>query len=96
MEKQYVEGPMIKVRAKRIGFYDNIRRYPADQPHRHAGAPFMLKPYRGMGEDKDGKPVEKVFTAEEQFSPHWMERLDAKPQAQEEERRGPGRPPKVS
>lgn len=86
LEEGRPAGAKIKVRATRVGFYDNARR--------RIGDVFTLVPRRGMFSeqvvDKDGDPkldaqdfpitkeVEKTLTAEQQFSPRWMERVDAR------------------
>jgi hypothetical protein len=81
------EGPTIRVRAIKTGFYGDVRR--------RIGDVFDLYPRRGtfseLEVDKDDKPVlddsgplktrifnevqDKVLTAEEQFSDTWMVRV---------------------
>ena len=84
VEYPYVEGPTIKVRVKqdKVGEYEYARR--------RSGDVFTLKP-RYVTEtdpktteviyDKDGNPKQKLVTAEQQFSPRWMEKVsDAEPE----------------
>lgn len=59
----------MKVRAKRLGFYDYSRRKEGDV--------FTLKEIKGL--DRDGKPV--TYSAESQFSDKWMEKLEGYSQA---------------
>ncbi len=80
VEYPYVEGPTIKVRVKsdKIGEYEYARR--------RSGDVFTLKP-RFVTEvdpktaavllEKDGNPRMVLLTAEEQFSPKWMKRVDS-------------------
>lgn len=61
------------VRATKPGYYDLKRR--------KVGEVFELVPVKGLYKD-DGKPgnpkaVERMWTPEEQFSPNWMEKVDA-------------------
>lgn len=61
----------MKVRATRIGYYNHLRRREGDV--------FVLKAIEGHAKDpKTGKVTKKTFSAEEQFSPNWMEEVDAK------------------
>lgn len=59
----------MKVKAKRIGFYDYARRREGDV--------FTLKEIKGL--DRDGKSV--TYSAESQFSEKWMEKLEGNSQA---------------
>ena len=58
----------MKVRAKRIGFYDYARRREGDV--------FTLKEIKGL--DRDGKTV--TYSTESQFSEKWMEKLEGNSQ----------------
>lgn len=82
------EGPTIRVRAIKTGYYGDVRR--------RIGDVFDLYPRKGtfteLELDKDDQPVlddsgamktritneveDKLLTAEEQFSKKWMERVD--------------------
>lgn len=63
----------MKVRAKRLGFYNHSRV--------REGTVFHLKPRKGKFWDKEQqKFVERIQSPEEQFSELWMERWDAKAQ----------------
>lgn len=53
----------INVKATRLGYYDHVRKYPGEK--------FVLKAVKTI---KHGQEV--VISAEQQFSKHWMERLD--------------------
>lgn len=57
----------MKVRALQLGYHDNKRRRPGDV--------FELVPYDGFLKDKQGNLTKHHFTAEEQFSNVWMEKL---------------------
>lgn len=77
-----IDGPTIKVRATAMGEYEYARRREGDV--------FTLKPrmvtvvettkgHPRFGEpkrDEHGQPLMRLLTAEEQFSPRWMERVD--------------------
>ncbi len=79
VEYPYVEGPTIKVRVRKdkIGEYEYARR--------RSGDVFVLKPrYMTVVSPKtaevilemDGSPRMVLLTAQEQFSPRWMERVN--------------------
>jgi len=72
----------IRVRAKKLGWYDEVRRRPGDV--------FTLKPRlitkrkidpkthaQQIVYDKEGQPVMEPLSARQQFSSLWMERVDA-------------------
>jgi len=71
----------MKVRATQLGFYAHGRKRP--------GQEFDLKPRKGkkMPPEPEGgypkgidiKPVDHVFTPEEQFSDTWMEKVEDEP-----------------
>jgi hypothetical protein len=58
----------MKVRATQLGFYRLVRRRPGDI--------FELKPVKGVKMDRQGNRTPYVFSAEEQFSPRWMEKVE--------------------
>jgi len=60
----------MKVRAKELGYYDEKRRRP--------GEVFELEEREGFTRNENsGKATKKVWSAEEQFSEKWMEKVDA-------------------
>lgn len=59
----------MKVRATRFGFYDKKRK---------EGDVFVLAPKEGHKQAADGSLVPHTFTAEEQFSKKWMEKVEEK------------------
>ena len=70
-----IEGERIKVRATQMGEYEYMRRREGDV--------FTLKPRmitlttKGrIDMDEHSHPKMRLLTAEEQFSPRWMERVD--------------------
>lgn len=63
----------MKVRAKRLGFYNHSRI--------REGTVFHLRPKKGKFWDKEKNQfVERIQPPEEQFSELWMEKWDAKAQ----------------
>ncbi len=65
----------MKVKATRTGYIYHVRRREGDV--------FTLKPIEAMVREKDHttgreKFVTKILTPEDQFSPNWMEKVEAK------------------
>lgn len=58
----------MKVRATQSGYIYHKRR--------REGEVFELKPIKGFVQNKDGKNKPFEFTAEQQFSSLWMEKVD--------------------
>lgn len=76
VEREQLDGPRIKVMAKRMLYYEHLRRREGDV--------FYLSPKLvTMVDKKTTRPIvekgqikKKLFTAEEQFDPDIMERVD--------------------
>lgn len=75
-EKEQKGADVIYVRARRVGFYENVRYYPQGHEHPRAGEIFALRPRTGGRKTKEGKVVPVEISAESQFSKEWMERVD--------------------
>jgi hypothetical protein len=75
-QDQASESDVIYVRATRVGFGpDNKRYYPLGFDHPRAGEIFELRPRRGGRKDKVGRVTPVVISAEAQFSKSWMEKV---------------------
>lgn len=69
-------GATIKVRATRLGEYEYCRRREGDVFVLKPREITVVDPVTRMPLIENGKPKTRVLTAEEQFSPRWMERVD--------------------
>lgn len=67
----------MKVRAKKLGYYDNKRR--------REGEVFELKPVKGKKKKAERNIGDLVLTPEQQFSDLWMERVDGEAPVKKEE-----------
>jgi len=82
-------GGTVKVRATQVGFYGEVRRRIGDVfslvPRTGTFSEQLKDPNGELKTLKTGTPIEhpitkevaKVLTAEEQFSPRWMEKVAA-------------------
>jgi len=83
-------GGTIRVRAHQLGYYDDVRRRIGDvfilHPRTGTFSEQIIDKETGKPQMTEGmllasplvREVEKTLTAEEQFNPRWMEKVDAR------------------
>ena len=76
VEMSQVEGPRIKVRATQMFYYEHLRRREGDVFYLSPKYVTQVDKVSTLPLQKDGKPVMKLYTAEDQFDPNIMERVE--------------------
>ena len=78
LAQNYAEGPRIKVRetGPRTRYYDFARRRPNDVYYLVPQIVTVIDPITGNPVMENGKVVTRIVTAEEQFNPNTMIRVD--------------------
>lgn len=71
-----IPGPRIRVRAMQMGEYEYARRREGDVFTLKPRMMTVVDPVTGKPMFEDGAVKTRMLTAEEQFSPRWMERIE--------------------